>query len=90
MSIFQTLGQAAAQLHDGDQQLAHGLADGMRVMARRFGTALPRRLGAFRGEREAKLTGASFAQQEPDLGKEAGLIGRQVSGWAMGGSGALE
>lgn len=87
MSIFQILGQAAAQLHEGDRQLAHGLTDGVRAMARRFGTALPRRSGAFR---KTEFTGAPFAQQEPDLAKEAGLTGRQVSGWAMGGSGALE
>lgn len=33
-----------------------------------------------------RLSGASFAEQEPDLAKEAGLTGRAMSGWAMAGS----
>ena len=34
----------------------------------------------------ARLTGASFAEQEPGLAKEARVTGRAVSGWAMAGS----
>lgn len=39
---------------------------------------------------EAHLAGTSFVEQEPDLAKETGLTAREVSGWAMGGSGALD
>lgn len=35
---------------------------------------------------EARLSGATFAEQEPDLAKEAGVTGRAISGWAMAGS----
>jgi len=39
---------------------------------------------------EAQISGASFVQQEPDPVKEVGLTAREISGWAMGGSGALD
>lgn len=38
------------------------------------------------GPADARLSGATFAEQEPDLAKEAGVTGRAVSGWAMAGS----
>lgn len=37
-----------------------------------------------------RLTGASFAEQEPDLAKEARLSTRTLPGWAAGGSGLPE
>jgi len=90
LRLLDSLGQTAVRQHLGGQQIAHALADGARALARRIasrlGTALSRRSAAFPGNRsETNLAGVSFAQQEPDLGKEAGLTGRQVSGLAMGG-----
>lgn len=35
---------------------------------------------------DSRLSGTTFAEQEPDLVKEAGVTGRAVSGWAMAGS----
>jgi len=45
-----------------------------------------------RGEsaRRDRLAGPSFVAQEPDLAKEAGPNGRQMSGWAMADPGQPE
>ena len=46
--------------------------------------ALPK--GASPVPNDTRLSGATFAEQEPDLAKEAGVTGRATSGWAMAGS----
>lgn len=96
MALFDDIGNAMLRRHEGGREIALGLAGGARVLRQRFrhifgrlkgrAALAPRPPGvqpsgdSTPGDR---LAGPSFAAQEPDLAKEAGPNGRQMSGWAM-------
>lgn len=54
--------------------------------------ALARRLSSAEHAKpeETQMSNVSLERQEPDLAKEIGLTAREISGWAMGGSGSFD
>ncbi len=73
-----------SQLSQEAELIAQGQQRFVRDLSQRAPVASGRRPD------EVKLAGPSLVQQEPDLANETGLTARELSGWAMAGSGAFE
>ncbi len=97
MALFDEIGETLLRRQEGGRDIALSLADGARTLRQRFRHLfgrLQRGVAAAAHNQEepgaddpTRLAGPSFAAQEPDLAKEAGPNGRQISGWAMGDPG---
>lgn len=97
MALFDDIGETMLRHHEGGRERALSLARGVRALRQRFrhifgrlkGRAAPRPPKP-QPDDAARLTGPSFVAQEPDLTKEAGPNGGEISGWAMGDPGRSE
>ena len=97
MALFDDIGETMLQQHEGGREAALSLARGARALRQRFrhifgrlkGRAAPRPSKP-QPDAAPRLTGPSFVAQAPDLAKEAGPNGSEISGWAMGDPGRSE